>query len=263
MIELYHNDMSTCAQKVRIVLAEKGLEWEGRHMNLRAGDTVKPDYLKLNPAGVVPTLIDHGRVVIESNIIIEYLDDQYPDTPLRPNNSIDKARMRLWNKQLDDDVHAATSVVSNGIAFRYQHHEKTPGELEDYLRRIPDAARRERKRDLIANGVRSPVFAAAILRFHKLLNEMETTLSDCTWLAGERYSLSEAAFAPYMTRLEHLQLQPMIDRRPSVKAWFERIKERASYAVAVEKWFNSKYLVLMEDKGREAWPQIDGVLTAA
>ena len=55
----------------------------------------------------------------------------------------------------------------------------------------------------------------------------------------------------------------MIDRRPSVKGWFERIKERASYAAAVEKWLKSKYLVLMEDKGREAWPQIDRILATA
>ena len=55
MIELYHNDMSVCAQKVRLVLAEKKLEWTGHHLNLRAGDQHRPDYLKLNPKGVVPT----------------------------------------------------------------------------------------------------------------------------------------------------------------------------------------------------------------
>ena len=56
MLVLYHNDMSVCAQKVRLCLAEKGLAYEARHLNLRAGDQQQVDYLKLNPKGVVPTL---------------------------------------------------------------------------------------------------------------------------------------------------------------------------------------------------------------
>jgi len=54
MIELYHNDMSVCAQKVRFALAEKKLSWKGHHLNLRAGAQQKPEYLKLNPNAVVP-----------------------------------------------------------------------------------------------------------------------------------------------------------------------------------------------------------------
>ena len=84
MLELYHNDMSTCAQKVRLTLAEKGLAWEGRHLDLRAGDQQKPEYLKLNPRGVVPTIVDNGKVVRESTVIMEYLDDEYPKPSLRP-----------------------------------------------------------------------------------------------------------------------------------------------------------------------------------
>ena len=64
-LTLYHNDMSVCAAKVRMALAEKGLEWEGIHLNLRAGDTQKPDYVKLNPGMVVPTLIHDGLPVME------------------------------------------------------------------------------------------------------------------------------------------------------------------------------------------------------
>ena len=68
MIELYHNDMSVCAAKVRSVLAEKRLEWKGIHMDLRAGDTQKAEYLKLNPNAGVPTLVHDGRVIIESTV---------------------------------------------------------------------------------------------------------------------------------------------------------------------------------------------------
>ena len=73
MIQLYHNDMSSCAQKVRIVLAEKGLEWESHHLSLREGESRTSEYKKLNPNGVVPTLItDSNETIIESTVIMEY-----------------------------------------------------------------------------------------------------------------------------------------------------------------------------------------------
>src|SRR3954462_1268343 len=100
MLELYHNDTSTCAQKVRTTLAEKGLEWKSHHLDLRKGDQQTPEYLKLNPRGVVPTLVDRGRAVRESNVIMEYLDDEFPDVPLRPKDSFAKAQMRLWLQRL-------------------------------------------------------------------------------------------------------------------------------------------------------------------
>lgn len=81
MISLYHNDMSVCAQKVRMTLAEKQLPWESHHLDLRAGDQQKPEYLKLNPNSVVPTLVDNGTVIIESTVICgatESTLQQYP-----------------------------------------------------------------------------------------------------------------------------------------------------------------------------------------
>ncbi|HEY7315961.1 MAG TPA: glutathione S-transferase family protein [Candidatus Binatia bacterium] len=110
MLELYHNDMSTCAQKVRLTLAEKGLTWESRHLDLRAGDQQKPEYLKLNPGGVVPTIVDNGKVVRESTVIMEYLDDEYPNPSLRPADSYAKAHMRLWTKRLDEGNSPALKV---------------------------------------------------------------------------------------------------------------------------------------------------------
>ena len=99
MLELFHNDMSTCSQKVRLALAEKGLDWTDHHLNLRAADQQKLDYLALNPNGVVPTIRDYGTVVIESTVINEYLDDACPAPLLRPEDASARSRMRLWTKQ--------------------------------------------------------------------------------------------------------------------------------------------------------------------
>src|ERR1700730_7289328 len=113
--------MSVCAAKVRNALAEKGIPWESVHLDLRAGDAQKPEYVKLNPNQVVPTLVHEGVPVIESNVILEYVEDVWPDRPMRPTTPVARARMRLWMKQLDEEVHTATATVSACIAFRYQH----------------------------------------------------------------------------------------------------------------------------------------------
>jgi glutathione S-transferase len=98
MLVLYHNDMSLCAQKVRVCLAEKGLPWENRHLVLRAGEHQQPWYRKLNRRAVVPTLIDGDNVIPESNVILEYLEEICPHPPLASKDAYSRARMRLWDE---------------------------------------------------------------------------------------------------------------------------------------------------------------------
>src|SRR5215204_1971461 len=161
MLTLYHNDMSLCAQKVRVCLAEKGLAWEDRHLVLRAGEHQQPWYLALNRRAVVPTLIDDDKVIPESNVILEYLEETYPDPPLMPRTPYGRTRVRLWTKQLDEDIHdASAAILSFGIAFRHQYLER--GELgTKMLEQIPHIFKRERRRDVIERGTASQHFVIA------------------------------------------------------------------------------------------------------
>lgn len=260
MLTLYHNDMSVCAAKVRIVLAEKGLEWNGVHLNLRAGDTLKPDYLKLNANGVVPTLVHGDKVVIESNVICEYLDDAFPSNPLRPADAIGKARMRLWMKQLDEGVHASTGNMSTCVAFRYQHLSKTKEEMEDYFRKVPNEERRVRIRQAVEQGLEAPVFTAAIKRFDKLIGDFEAALAERPWLAGDSYSLAEVAYTPYMIRLDHFGFTDLFKGRPRASAWKQRLFDRASFEPAVARWFNPDYLALFREHGPKAQQKVRAIL---
>ena len=262
MIELYLAGMSTCAQKVRLVLAEKGLEWTGHQLNLRARDQHRPEYLKLNPNGVVPTLVDDGRVVIESTVICEYLDDTRPAPPLRPADPYRRARMRLWTKRLDEGLHFATGVISGSVAFRHQHLARPPDELKAYIEGIPDPARRERQRQQIEHGMEAPQFAEAMRRFEAWLTDMEKDLEDHPWMAGDDYSLADAAYTPYVARLEELQLQGLLDRRPHIKDWFERITARANFKPGYLDWLDPAYIELMREKGGEAWPRLREIVAA-
>lgn len=263
MLELYHGDMSVCAQKARFALAEKGLEWKSHRLRLGAGDQQQPAYVKLNPNAVVPTLVDDGTVIIESTVINEYIDDAYPDSPLRPADPRARARMRLWTKRLDDSVHGACGVLSAAVAIRFQRLEKTPEELRAFLQRIPDPVRRERNREIIEKGLDSSYLADSVKCFDRLLADMETTLGDGPWLAGEAFSLADVGYAPYLTRLEHLMFQWMWENRPRVGDWFSRIQKMPGYKKSHVDWFDPSYLTLMKEKGIEATPRIHAIIRAS
>ena len=110
MLELYHNAFSSCSQKVRIVLGEKGLDWKSHVVDLQGGGQHDPEYVKLNPNHVVPTLVHDGRVLIESTLINEYLEDAFPEPSLRPTDAVARHAMRLFVKQIDEYVHPAAGV---------------------------------------------------------------------------------------------------------------------------------------------------------
>ena len=263
MLELYHNGMSTCSQKVRMCLAEKGLDWVDRYMDLRAGDQHRPDYLALNPNGVVPTLVDDGTVIIESTVINEYLDDRFPEPPLRPADPLAAARMRIWTKQLDEGLHAETGVLSNAIAFRFQKLAKGEAFANKLVEGIPDKAKRERYRSIVFEGVASPLFAKSVVRFRRLLDGMDGALADHSWLAGDAFTLADVGLSPYITRLDQLGLSRLWDHRPRIADWYARIVSRPAYEPAFVDWADEKYLALMAEKGAEYWPEIEAHLNAA
>ena len=243
---LYHNDMSVCAAKVRNALAEKRISYKGIHLNLRSCDAQKPDYVRLNPNQVVPTLVNGSDVVIESNVMLEYIEDTWPQTPLRPVDPMARAHMRLLMKQLDEGVHAATGTVSSCIAFRYQHLKRDPAELSAWLDGMSDPARRDRTRQAIELGLDAPAFAVAVQRFEKLFSDMEVALAHGPRLAGADYSLADIAYSPYLQRLHHLGFAERIEARPQVAAWAARLFATAGFEVGVAAWTNPAYVEIFD-----------------
>jgi glutathione S-transferase len=258
-LTLYHNDMSVCAQKVRLCLAEKEIVYEAKHLNLRAGDQKRPDYLALNPNGYVPTLVHDDFVVYESTVICEYIDDTFPDPPLKPAEAKGRARMRGFTKFIDAAIFPATATVSMSIAF---HHQYKPEMYETMEKARPGWLANFRQ---LQKGTENPAFPAAIKRLDKMIADMDAAFAEHggPWLVGQAYSLADVDYAPYVTRLDHLKFLPgMIAKRPRVAAWYDRLRARKPYQDALSKWFNPKYLPLMDEKGSEAWPRVRELLAA-
>lgn len=259
MTELYHNSMSVCSQKVRLVLREKHLKPTEHNLNLRAGDSTRAEYLKLNPNGVVPTLIDRGAVIVESTVICEYLEDAYPGPPLRPNDILQRAAMRIWTQRVDTGLHTACGVTSFAVAFRHQLLQQPAEDIEQYITGKPIPEMRENIRQTLKLGVQAPQVAVALNAYDRTIGLMADQLERTPWLAGYEYSLADAALLPYVCRLEHLAMSWMWDHRATVARWLERCRQRPNYG-AIADYLDQHYLTLMREMGELARPALEAVL---
>src|SRR5436853_978899 len=227
MLELYHSINSVCAQKVRIALAEKRLEYREHLMTLR-GDQFEPQYMQLNPNAVVPTLVHDRRPVIESSVILYYLEEAFPEPPLMPHDLHERALVRQYNKLVDEYVHNSCTILTFATAFRPWFAGLTGEQIEQPLAKSPSKQRTEYKRDVALNGLDSRYVKDALGHHEKLLKMMDGALQGGSWLAGGHFSLADAAVIPYILRLDLLKLRRLWDRFPSIDAWYERMRERPS-----------------------------------
>ena len=264
MIELYHNNISVCAQKVRLVLAEKAVPWENRHIDLKRGDHLTAEFLKINPKGLVPVLVHDGEVIIESTLICEYLDDIFPDPPLKPESALQVARMRLWQKAVDEGLHAACGTISFAAIFAEQLREKlSKPEMEARLAKMPDPARRERQRQLLELGIAAPFVKDAAKLHDKIVGEMEVALQEGPWLMGQQFTLADVVMAPYIERLDRLTLSGFwLSHRPRVGEWLHALKSRPAFAKAFDAFQPHDYDDLLRKQGQDLWPKFREILAA-
>ena len=198
MLELYNFPQSTCSQKVRLVLAEKGLEWKDHRLDAARGEHLTPEYLALNPNGVVPTLIHDGDPIIDSSVINEYLDDEYPEPPMLPpvGSSAMRSRARLFEDFADTSF---TPPVGQLIA----EISKPEGERDqNRVQRLHQSVER-------------------------VLDYLNHELQGNNFLAGE-FSVADIGFAPRMLVLNEIGIDVLGNNRGNIDAWIKRMTERPS-----------------------------------
>lgn len=193
----------------------------------------------------MPTLVDSAsgtdEVIVESSVIMQYLEDISPDPTLLPASPRDRARMRLWLKRIDDPVHPSTGILTHATAFRASFLAKSPEEQQAHFAKMPDPGRRARQEAVYRDGLASPIVADAVRVFDRLFADMDAALADNDYLAGPAYSLADAAATPYANRLRDLGLLPVwTERLPRVADWFARIEARPSFKSAIVDYFTEK-----------------------
>lgn len=232
MLTLYHGLASTCSKKVRMCLAEKALEWDSHLVNLQKFEQHDPEYLKLNPNGVVPTLVHDGRPITESTVIIEYIDDTFPDRPLKPEDTYARAQMRLWEKWSDDVGYAAVYVPTWDKLSRPAAEKLSDDELDSMTARVPTPERRARWRQVARGSFSEAEMDGAYEKMTRTFNRMEESLADADWLAGDMFSLADIAMAPFVDRMMDLRGDLVsADSYPGVYRWFDRLRDRPSFDI--------------------------------
>jgi glutathione S-transferase len=258
MFKLFTAHNSICTQKVFLTLLEKDLPWTSEYIDLFNNEQYRPHYLRLNPKGVVPTLIHEGRAIIESTLICEYLDEVFPEPSLVPKTPYERSQMRRWSKHIDEGVFEATREISFSAMFRDKMKGMSEEQRGGRYRNIGDPGRKARMMSTYEQGCESPFVEQGIFAFEKMFGEMEEMLADGRpWLVGQGFSLGDVNVMPFAARLDYLRiLDVWIDMRPNVTAWWQRAKGRPSYDSAIAKLLTDDQIRAMATSGLRIKSQI-------
>ncbi len=196
MLKLYDYPDCPYAQKVRVVLVEKELEYETVLVDLRKQEQRTPEFLRLNPLGKVPVLVDDDAVIGDSTIINEYLEDEYQATRLMPEDSQGRAQVRWFEDYCDNEFIPYTTQLLVQL-------------------RKPDAERDVQQVEQIRERLRRGLFL------------LRDRLDSGEFIVGKDFTLADAAWAPRMLVLGRLgfEFEPAL---ASVQAWVDRIRSRPS-----------------------------------
>lgn len=257
MLTLYHGDSSVCSSKVRIGLAEKGIEWESHPINLPKGEQNDPAYLKLNPNGVVPTLVDGDLVVVESSVILEYVDELSLQNPLMPKQIAAKTMARIWLTRCID-IHAAINTMTFSTVNRQRTlASKTPEEIEASISKMANPATASKRRDVLKNGLASVHVAAAFFTLRRMFDDMQEALGQSEWMLGDAYSIADAAVLSYVDRIDRLGFAGLwTSRTPLVERWLAASKARPSYR-AIADYIDAAGAEKMRQEGEQIWPEVE------
>ena len=234
MLVLHHAWRSSASRRVRLCLAEKGLAFESRLVDMMSMEHHSAEYLRINPLGVIPTLIlDDGRSLYESGTICEYLDEAYPEPPLRPADPYERAVMRNWIRHVDERI-------GNLIIFNWVHSlakaaaKWSDEELAEHLKKVPSKERQEAWMRAARKPYTEEERAAARAKLVAILDRMEETMRQTRWLAGNAYSIADIAVVPFVKRIdEEIAPDEMTKQRhPKVAAWWAAIQARPAFAQA-------------------------------
>ncbi|WMT77641.1 glutathione S-transferase family protein [Bradyrhizobium sp. Ash2021] len=224
MMILHHGWRSSASRRVRLCLEEKGLAYEGHVVDMTAMEHHSPEYLKINPLGVIP------RPLHESGTICEYLDETFPDPPLRPDAPYQRALMRNWIRHID-------ALIGNLIIFNWRHHlaktasQWTDEELAEKLKNIPSKERQEAWIRAARKPYTEEERDAARGKLVVLLDKMEEALKPAGWLVSKTYSIADIAAAPFVKRIDE-EIAPdemTAKKHPRVHDWWTKLQARPAY----------------------------------
>jgi glutathione S-transferase len=229
--KLYNAPQSTCSQRVRFVLNAKELAFSEVKLDLLAGDQIKPDYLALNPNGVVPTLDHDGAIVINSVVIMEYLDEiAAAPVSFTPHDPVERSKMRALLHFIDEMPAPAVRVPTFNLAFLPRFAAMSEEEFVAFAESKP--LRREFMLAMGRKGFPQKDMDEALARLRRTYERMDAEIekSGGPWLLGRDISLADIALMPAIVRMADLGRDADWQDLPRVKDWYENIRAHPAFA---------------------------------
>jgi glutathione S-transferase len=250
-LHLFHFQGSSCSQKVRIFLHLKGIAWASHHINLGKGEHVTPWYMGINPRGLVPALVHDGKVIIESNDILEYLEATFPEPALIPADRKDEMHRLLRE---EDNLHLDIRALTMRFVVPAFLAKKPESEIRKYEAlgsgsvhgaADPDRVREaEFWREMIRNnGVSDERARQAFRRFRSAFEQFEDRLEKHDFLLGDQLTLLDIAWYIYVKRLSEASY-PLHRLHPRLGKWFDALDARKDF------------------RGEVRWPRGVGMITS-
>jgi len=234
MLELYHAEPVANSMKPLICLKEKGLDFVSHYVDLLRFEQHDPAFVKINPNGQVPVLVHDGAVITESTVINEYLEDVFPEVPLRPADPVARARMRVWSKFVDEYFCPALSMIGWHFMVRRIAKAIAKDEFEKLLERIPLPEQRQKWATVAGESFTEEQLADSRRRCGLSIQRMESILEKYKWLAGDQYSLADLNSYSMVAGMPRLMPEHMNENNaPRSLEWLARMDERPAVKAAL------------------------------
>lgn len=230
MLKLHHSLISTCSQKVRLTLHAKELQFVSRIVNLGADEHLTPEYLALNPNGVVPALEHDDLAVVDSSVIMEYLEEAFPEKPLMPRDPAGRAHVRAWMRFIEEVPTVAIRYPSFNDVLVKSFRNMSASEFDKAACRRP--LRKDFYRQMGQHGFDRATVDSSLDRLRQTAVRMNRALETSQYLTSNNLTIADFAVVPTYDRMADLGLGHIWEDLPRVCDWWDRIRATAAYSAA-------------------------------
>jgi glutathione S-transferase len=234
MLELYHAEPGANSMKCLHCLKEKGLDFVSHYVDLLRFEQHTPEFIRINPNGQVPVLVHDGAIITESTVINEYLDEVFPAVPLRPTDPVERARMRIFSKFVDEYFCPALSMWGWHILVRRVAQRLAKDELEQILGRIPLKEQRDKWATVAGESFTAGQLEDSKRKVAVSIDKLEKILERSPWIAGVSYSLADINAYPMVSGVRRIFPEILNEKlAPRSWAWLARIEARPATQAAL------------------------------
>ncbi len=235
MLALYHAEPVANSMKVLICLKEKQLDFVSHYVNLLLFEQHQPEFVAINSNGQVPVLVHDGNVITESTVINEYLDDVFPEIPLRPADPVCRAKMRIWSKFVDEYFCPALSMIGWHLMVRKVAQNLGKDQLDKMLAKIPLQEQRDKWATVAGESFPEEQLSDSRRKLRVSIERAEAILGDSDWLAGPQYSLADLNSYSMIAGVDRLHPEILnMENAPHCWKWLQKMQRRTAVQEAME-----------------------------